>query len=184
MHGRCVDRFVGCQREKRPGLQSRHRGLDDMRRGAIMSLPAWRTGQRRRARGPRPERPGRRLYSGKGSDRLRAFPLPAGSLDAINAILRPPAASVLPTQNSEEPDFRPLCHPFGAHRTERLVPGPHGPGQDLSALRACVCPAAIRVPKRIGSGTFWASPLAARRLLGRNARIERTAKRTKGLGSV
>jgi len=48
---------------------------------AIMSLPARRIGQRRRAT----RAPSRWLYSGEGSDTIRAFSFPAGSSHAINA---------------------------------------------------------------------------------------------------
>ena len=53
---------------------------------ATISLLVRRIGLRRRAT----RAPSQWLYSGKGSDRFRAFSLPAGSPQAINALPKAP----------------------------------------------------------------------------------------------
>ena len=140
----------------------------------IMSLPVRRIGQRRRAtRAPRWW-----LYSGKGSDSIRAFSFPAGSPKAINALLGPRVwlqDRYPPTQEPDEPRRETHCRPSiyflavckSRRRTFlyafRLILAPwggSGAGDWLRhAVRRCLSPVLSRTA---GTGTFAAKSMPLR----------------------
>ena len=107
---------------------------NDQETGTI-SLLARRIGLRRRAT----RAPSQWLYSGKGSDRFRAFSLPAGSLEATNAFLGPPTgadtpqrrrrsaaetqhSTAVPTHYPDEPPF--VC--CDIHKKQMMKAAPAG----------------------------------------------------------
>ena len=101
---KCVLRFGAASGEQPELGYCRSSWAKNWRACGIMSLPVRRIGQRRRAtRAPRWW-----LYSGKGSDSIRAFSFPAGSPKAINALLGPRVwlqDRYPPTQEPDEPPF-------------------------------------------------------------------------------